>query len=43
MKDGSTMKGDERYLCVGGHSFFWGGKEYGELEAKRMKIMRRGA
>lgn len=43
LKDGNMMKGDERYLCVGGHSFFWGTEEYGRLESQRMKIIRRAA
>lgn len=37
------MKGDERYLCIGGHSFFWGSEAYNQLESRRAKIMRRAA
>lgn len=40
-KNGSQFKDDERYLRVGGHSFFWGSREYNAIEAQRIKIMRR--
>ena len=39
-RDGSRYQGDERFLCIGGHSFWWGSKEYGALSGEQRRTER---